>query len=177
MFSTNKNKRGALDQPAVTDRTPTAAEAPRPVVPSGVTSIISSDMTVRGNLKSPGSLRVEGTVVGDIEVDHLVVADGAVIQGEIKASVAEISGALTGLIRAHEITLKSTARVIGDVFYEVLAMEPKAEFEGHCRKSAPEIQSALPAPESTLQIAKDTPEVSLHSTPANEPGATFGSGS
>ena len=36
--------------------------------PTGVPSIISADMTIRGNLKCAGRLQIEGTVLGDIEV-------------------------------------------------------------------------------------------------------------
>jgi cytoskeletal protein CcmA (bactofilin family) len=156
MFSNSKNRRGTSDLPMVT-------EVPREAVlpaPSGVPSIISSDMTVRGNLTSSGRLQIEGTVVGDIEVAQLVVADGAVIQGEISARSVEISGALTGLIRAHEITLKSSARVVGDVYYEVLTMEPRSELEGQCRRTPSTSQ---------LQIAKDTPNVVYQSASNDDP--------
>jgi cytoskeletal protein CcmA (bactofilin family) len=156
MFSNTKNRRVTNEVPAVTEQPPRAAVVPPP---SGVPSIISSDMTVRGNLQSSGRLQIEGTVVGDIEVAQLVVADGAVIQGEITAESVEISGALTGLIRAHEITLKSSARVVGDVYYEVLTMEPRSELEGQCRRTPS-------ASQAQLQITKDTPSVANDEPPS-----------
>jgi cytoskeletal protein CcmA (bactofilin family) len=132
MFSNSKNKRGNDEQPAPVQVEHVVALPP----PSDVVSIISPEMTVRGNLKSSGRLRVEGTVTGDIEVDHLVIAAGAEVQGEITVQVAEISGAMTGQIRGRDITLKSSARVSGDIHYEILTMEPKAEFDGQCRRTS-----------------------------------------
>lgn len=158
MFTNNRNKRGTAEGPAMIE-TASAAELPRP---SGVPSIISTDMTISGNLKSPGRLQIEGTVLGDIEVGQLVVTDGAVIKGEINAQEVEISGALTGIIRANEVTLKSSARVTGDVYYEVLMMERGAELEGQCRLKANEAKAASPAPADAKisgfpHVVKDTP--------------------
>jgi len=126
---------------------PVMVASPRP---SGVPSIISADMTIRGNLKCAGRLQIEGTVLGDIEVGQLVISDGAVVQGEIDAQEVEISGALTGLVRAREITLKATARVVGDLYQEVLAIDPGAQLEGQCRRLINESGSAAPPrPEAT----------------------------
>ena len=120
---------------------PVMVASPRP---SGVPSIISADMTIRGNLKCAGRLQIEGTVLGDIEVGQLVISDGAVVQGEIDAQEVEISGTLTGLVRAREITLKSAARVVGDLYQEVLAIDPGAQLEGQCRRLTNETAATVP---------------------------------
>ena len=59
----------------------------------------------------------------------------------LDAQEVEISGALTGLVRAREITLKATARVVGDLHHEVLAIDPGAQLEGQCRRLVPENQA------------------------------------
>jgi cytoskeletal protein CcmA (bactofilin family) len=130
-----------------------------PARTSGVPSIISADMTIRGNLKCAGRLQIEGTVLGDIEVGQLIISDGAMVQGEIDAQDVEISGALTGLIRAREISLKSTARVIGDLHHEVLAIDPGAQLEGQCRRLSSEtdrvkMTSVDPSLADRPQVAK-----------------------
>ena len=132
----NKNKRAFGGDTTMDETVPAGAS----IRTSGVPSIISADMTIRGNLKCPGRLQIEGTVLGDIEVGQLVVSDGAVVQGEIDAQEVEISGALTGLVRAREITLKATARVVGDLHHEVLAIDPGAQLEGQCRRLGSENQ-------------------------------------
>jgi cytoskeletal protein CcmA (bactofilin family) len=140
MFS-NRTRPLPSEHLRVDEVKPVMVASPRP---SGVPSIISADMTIRGNLKCAGRLQIEGTVLGDIEVGQLVISDGAVVQGEIDAQEVEISGTLTGLVRAREITLKATARVVGDLYQEVLAIDPGAQLEGQCRRLTNESAAAVP---------------------------------
>jgi cytoskeletal protein CcmA (bactofilin family) len=160
MFS-SKTRHTPTTQPTASELAHSMATARQ----SGVPSIISADMTIRGTLKSPGRLQVEGTVLGDIEVGQLVIVDGALVEGEINAQGVEISGALNGLVHARVITLKATARVVGDLHHEVLAIEAGAQLEGQCRRMVPETQGILPVPTErtraeratadTLQITKE----------------------
>ena len=140
MFS-NRTRQLPSEHLRVDEVKPVMVASPRP---SGVPSIVNADMTIRGNLKCAGRLQIEGTVLGDIEVGQLVISDGAVVQGEIDAQEVEISGTLTGLVRAREITLKATARVVGDLYQEVLAIDPGAQLEGQCRRLTKESAAAVP---------------------------------
>ena len=100
----------------------------------GVPSIVSADMTIRGDLTGGGDLQVEGKVFGRIEVGHLVIAQGGAVEGDVVASAVGVSGMLRGSIRAGSVTLSSTARVQGDILHEVLAIEAGAEIEGQCKR-------------------------------------------
>jgi len=99
-----------------------------------VPSIISADMTIRGDLTGAGDLQIEGKVYGRIDVGHLVLAEGGVVEGEIVAKAARLSGALTGTIHAGSVTLTATAKVQGDIHHDVLAIEAGAQLEGQCRR-------------------------------------------
>ncbi|MDZ4094997.1 MAG: polymer-forming cytoskeletal protein, partial [Paracoccaceae bacterium] len=46
------------------------------------TSVLSSDLTVVGNMKTTGDIQVEGTVEGDIRAHLLTVGESATIRGE-----------------------------------------------------------------------------------------------
>ena len=59
-----------------------AASAPRPKAPP---SVLSTDLTVTGNMKTTGDIQVEGNVEGDIHAHLLTVGETAVIKGEIVA--------------------------------------------------------------------------------------------
>ncbi len=133
--------------PMVTSMQPIAA-APRPTpkpVPkqSGVPSIISAEMIIRGDLKSPGDLQIEGAVMGEIEVGKLVIAEGGRVEGNIVAQNVKICGALHGSVRASMVTLTATAQVIGDIHHELLAIETGGQLEGMARR----IQSEAPKAE------------------------------
>ncbi len=137
--------------PTVTNMQPIAA-APRPApkpVPkaSGVPSIISAEMIIRGDLKSPGDLQIEGAVMGEIEVGKLVIAEGGRVEGNITAQNVKICGALHGSVRASMVTLTATARVIGDIHHELLAIETGGQLEGMARR----IQADTPRPMAEIE--------------------------
>jgi cytoskeletal protein CcmA (bactofilin family) len=99
-----------------------------------VPTIVGSEMMVKGDFKSDGELHVAGKVEGDIEVKTLTVGKDAVIRGAITAEQVRICGDITGCIRAREVTLTATARVLGDVHHDVLSIEAGALLDGHCRR-------------------------------------------
>jgi cytoskeletal protein CcmA (bactofilin family) len=145
------NKTKPTPAPAVTSLTAAPPPAPKPAPKavaknSGVPSIISAEMTIHGDLKSPGDLQIEGTIVGEIEVGKLVIAEGGRVEGNIIAQNVRICGALNGSVRAGMVTLTATARVIGDIHHELLAIETGGQLEGLARRLVPEVAAAAPLP-------------------------------
>ena len=130
-----------------------------------VPSIIGPDMSVRGDLQSDGDLHVEGTVQGDIHVKHLVVAKDAVVRGDIEAATVRIAGSVAGTLRAREVLLTQTAKMQGDVYHEVLSIEPGAQLEGHCRRL--EAAKAADEPLTLTQTVANTdgPRLALQGPP------------
>lgn len=78
----------------------------------------------------------------------LTVAEHGVIEGEIRAQVVVISGRLDGDVHASEkVELTPSARVNGNVHYQVVEMNAGAQLNGRLiHASAP--MAALPAPEA-----------------------------
>jgi len=113
-----------------------------------VPSLISSGLTIRGDLVGAGDLQVEGKVVGRIEVGHLVIAEGGVVEGDVVAKAVGISGRVRGTIRAASVTLSATAKVEGDILHDVLAIEAGAQLDGQCKRVAT-------APADTLLLVPD----------------------
>jgi cytoskeletal protein CcmA (bactofilin family) len=104
---------------------------------TAVPSIVGPEMTVRGDLHSDGDLHVEGTVQGDIRVKHLVVAKDGVVRGDIEAATVRVAGSVVGSLRAREVLLTASAKLQGDIYHDVLSIEPGAQLEGHCRRLEP----------------------------------------
>jgi len=140
---------------------PPAPRAPsRPAPRSTIPSIISADTTIHGHLHSTGDVQVEGAVVGDITATKLVIADGGSVAGNITAKDVRICGALTGAVHSEMVTLTATARVLGDIHHELLAIETGGRLEGMSRRLVPE-QTILPPPEADMAPAEtehDEPE-------------------
>ena len=98
-------------------------------------SLLSSDLTVVGNLRTTGDIQVEGTVQGDIRAHLLTVGETANIEGEIVADDIVVTGRVVGKVRGLKGRLTSTARVEGDIIHKTIAIESGAHFEGSVQRA------------------------------------------
>ncbi|GAA5078560.1 hypothetical protein GCM10023209_29810 [Roseibacterium beibuensis] len=98
-------------------------------------SVLSSDLTVVGNLRTSGDIQVEGTVQGDIRAHLLTVGESANIEGEIVADDIVVTGKVVGRVRGLKVRLTSTARVEGDIIHKTIAIESGAHFEGSVQRA------------------------------------------
>lgn len=114
-------------------------------------SIISSDLTIVGNLKASGEVQIEGTIEGDINAHHVNVGETATIRGEIVADDIVVYGKIIGRIRGEKVRLSSTAQVEGDIIHRNIAIESGAHFEGSVQRSD--------TPLGSDRIEREQPEV------------------
>src|SRR5918996_2810624 len=98
-------------------------------------SIIASDMTVIGDLETDGVVRIEGRVRGTVRVgSQVLVASGAVIEGDLHTQEAVIAGQVTGAIHASErVELQATAMVTGDILTARIAIVEGAKVSGEVK--------------------------------------------
>lgn len=97
-------------------------------------SVLSSDLTITGNVKTSGDIQVEGVVEGDIRAHLLTVGEGATIRGEIVADDIVVNGRVVGRVRGLKVRLTSSARVEGDIIHKTIAIESGAHFEGSVQR-------------------------------------------
>ncbi len=153
---------------------PKAPEAPvtkpsmdfTPTAPKGkaVTSILSSDLTVVGNLRTTGDIQVEGTVEGDIRAHLLTVGESATIRGEIVADDIVVNGRVIGRVRGLKVRLTSTARVEGDIIHKTIAIESGAHFEGSVQRQEDPLASGRATATTLPPLRSGAPEA-----PAEKP--------
>jgi len=143
MFS--KNKINEPGPKAAEAATPATSAAPAPAAPTPdfkssapkakpPASILSSDLHVKGNLKTTGDIQIEGQVDGDIRAHLLTIGEGATVQGEVIADDVVINGRIIGRVRGLKVRLTSTARVEGDIIHKTIAIESGAHFEGSVQR-------------------------------------------
>ncbi len=98
-------------------------------------SIIASDMTVIGDLETEGVVRVEGRVRGTVRVGaQVLVATGAVIEGDLHTQEAVIAGQVSGGIYATDrVELQATAVVTGDILTPRIAIVEGARVSGEVK--------------------------------------------
>ena len=104
--------------------------APGPEKPSAEHSIIPADLKITGDLVSPGDIHVEGVIHGDITCRTLTLTGQPVIEGSVKAETVHVCGTFDGKIEAKKVSLTKAAKMVGEIYYEILEMEAGASFEG-----------------------------------------------
>jgi cytoskeletal protein CcmA (bactofilin family) len=109
---------------APTGQTTTSAEAG--------TSVIDRTTTLTGTLSGDRPVRVEGTVRGSIDLAApLEIADSAVVEATVRATVVRVVGTVVGDIAAAErVELAPTARVKGDITTPALHVVEGAHLDG-----------------------------------------------
>ena len=98
-------------------------------------SRISAGTTVKGEIISPGDLRIDGNFEGTIRSKgRVVVGEKAVVKGDIICLNVDFCGSMTGNFFVKEtLTLKSDCRVDGDLHTKRLQVELGARFNGNCK--------------------------------------------
>lgn len=129
-------------------------------------SIISANLHIVGDLKTEGEIQVDGIVDGNVTVTALTVGANATVNGEIEADAVIVRGSVNGCIKARRVELTESAKVVGDIWHESLAVEAGAYLEGHCKRrdqgeqageGAVEPLKEAPAPDSGEDVVAAQP--------------------
>ncbi|MEN3040302.1 MAG: polymer-forming cytoskeletal protein [Bacteroidia bacterium] len=97
-------------------------------------SLLGEGSETRGELHTPGNLRIEGTYRGTLRVEgRLVIAPSATVDGIIHAKQIHVAGHFTGEIIAEEsIEVASTAYVQGEIRARQIECQKGARLEIRC---------------------------------------------
>ena len=124
-FFGSKTKSKSGEKPSVKPATPKRSGQ------SAIESVIGSNTQIKGDILGDGGLRVDGVVVGKIELTgNLVITESAKIRAEIKANNISVAGAVHGNITATRIEILDTGRVWGDMTVKSLLVNEGAYFRG-----------------------------------------------
>ncbi len=132
--------------------TPGAEHHARPA-PQGNTmaattfSVLGADLAVKGDITASAELHIDGHVEGDITCAALVQGEASVIEGAIRAQTARLAGTVKGGIEVGQLFVLKSARIHGDVKYDVLTMEQGAHIDGRLSHGLEPLDS-----ESTLTL-------------------------
>ena len=105
---------------------------------NGESTIIGAGTVVEGILKSSASMRIDGTVNGDITTEGVVVnATDGIVNGNITGADVKISGTVKGNIYASGKTeLVSAGKLFGDIQTGSLTVDETAVFQGNCKMNS-----------------------------------------
>lgn len=93
-------------------------------------SLIGPDMTVVGDLRAAGEIRIEGEIGGDVFGQSVSVGEGGVVRGSVFAETVHIAGAVEGRIEAVSVSVARSARVAGSITHNELEIESGAHIKG-----------------------------------------------
>ncbi|HRD38977.1 MAG TPA: polymer-forming cytoskeletal protein [Bacteroidia bacterium] len=105
---------------------------------SGAINLIGSGTTINGDIQSSGDVRIDGTLTGNITLSgRLVIGPNGKIEGNVICQNADISGEIKGKVQIAEmLSLKATAKILGDIATGKISIEPGAVFTGTCNMGA-----------------------------------------
>ena len=98
-------------------------------------SRISAGTVFKGELTSPGDIRIDGEFEGKIfSKGRVVVGEKAKVKGDIICINVDFCGTMTGNFFVKDtLTLKKGCKVDGDLNVKRLQVELDASFNGSCR--------------------------------------------
>jgi cytoskeletal protein CcmA (bactofilin family) len=102
------------------------------------TTLISTGTTLKGDISSNGDLRIDGTVIGNINSSaKIVIGANGIVEGDIFGNQADVVGKVSGNIRTKELLqLRGDSIVTGNLYAGKLQVEPTATFNGQCHMGA-----------------------------------------
>jgi cytoskeletal protein CcmA (bactofilin family) len=107
-------------------------------------TIISNGVKVEGKVTSIGSVRIDGTIHGDIDSQgNVTIGELGEVTGKVNGQSITIGGKVQGSINSKEkLILESKANLKGDVYTKILVVEAGARFDGKSNMGTPGNTSA-----------------------------------
>lgn len=122
-----------------------------------IDSIIGRACQIHGNVVFRGGLRLDGQILGNLQAaaesaGYLMLAPGSRVEGEVRAGVIIVAGTVAGnLFAADKLILHMQARIVGDLHYRMLSMQPGAIVSGRlCHLPAEALQAGPAAVAKTM---------------------------
>jgi cytoskeletal protein CcmA (bactofilin family) len=114
-----------------------------------ISTVISLDMRITGEVSFTGKARIDGTITGNIKGEHLILSKSGKVHGDLELISLVCHGSIEGNIKAQEVTIHPTANLLGNLAAENLSVEPGARLNGEISSTAQQKQVKTPAARST----------------------------
>ncbi|NND65845.1 MAG: polymer-forming cytoskeletal protein [Gammaproteobacteria bacterium] len=124
-----------------------------------VDTLVGSKTKILGDLQFTGGCHVDGQVEGRVLADMnsestLFVSERGFVDGDVTVPDLELNGTVHGNVRVgHRLRLGTKARVIGDVYYNLIEMAIGSEVNGKLmHQSEVNERTAEEKPEETAEV-------------------------
>ncbi len=119
-----------LVEPENLDQSDQEVSAARSLKPS----MISEGVEFNGDIKSNGSLTVDGSITGQITVDNLIVGMTGSVSGTIIAKSINVKGQLAGNVSCSDIIVGSRSVVDGNLTYSSITIQRGGVIKGDLKR-------------------------------------------
>jgi cytoskeletal protein CcmA (bactofilin family) len=86
-------------------------------------SFIGANSVFKGDIETKGTLRIDGTLNGNVNADWVILSEKAILKGDIAARGSIIGGKVEGNLKVKELVeLKSKGVIAGDVYTNKLSI-------------------------------------------------------
>jgi cytoskeletal protein CcmA (bactofilin family) len=111
-----------------TENTPDVTTAPEikktssKVSSSSAATEISKNITIEGNVSGTDSIRIEGTLIGNIEVNNVTIGKNGTVKGAIRAQKVSIAGRVEGEITCNDLNISQTGYVTNKIHANIVIL-------------------------------------------------------
>jgi cytoskeletal protein CcmA (bactofilin family) len=105
-----------------------------------ISTLIGEGYTFIGEIQGSSVIRIEGKIVGDVNVEGgVVLGENGNIEGNITTKSAVIYGTVNGNVKATQLEIKKTGYVNGDIVTDNLEIELGAKYNGKLNMQTPQL--------------------------------------
>ena len=131
-------------------------DAPPTTPTDAVISIIGAGMTIEGDCETDGSLRIEGTIRGNVRAAECVIGKDGLLEGSLYAQDAVIAGRVLGAVYAEShLELQATSQISGEIQARRMRVEDGAALQGQVAVGEGSVKSApKPGPAPSNEVGE-----------------------
>ena len=97
-------------------------------------SIISEGFEFTGDMKSGGSITVDGTFKGNLSVQTLLIGANGLVDGTVNADSINVKGRLLGTIDCRDLVIGGRATVDGKLSYASITIQRGGTVKGDLKR-------------------------------------------
>ena len=115
-FSKGKETESTLEATTQAKRKKTTSDN------SSVATEISKNITIEGDISGTDSIRIDGTLIGNIEVNNVTIGKNGSVKGSIRAQKISIAGRVDGEVTCNDLNISQTGYVTNKIHSNILIL-------------------------------------------------------
>jgi cytoskeletal protein CcmA (bactofilin family) len=128
-----------------------------------IDTLVGRNTRVSGDIQFRGGFHVDGYIKGNVVAEHdtpsvLSISENGTVEGTVSVPHVVLNGTVKGDVSARErVQLGATARVIGNVYYNLIEMAIGAEINGkliHEPAGQPALMSGRDGADEVVQLGE-----------------------